>query len=200
MPNAKVLESKKAQVVEITEVLKNAATGVLQVRLIPNRYNIIYNENYKSEGVDVVNYGTHIWSYKTFIDYTPVRDGYNFDGWYSNPECTGEEVESIAAAVAADTNLYAKWEKRTDLKLTVKHIEKDTNNVLGTETKTNQTFGAVITAEDLKKNIDGYTYDSASAESVTIGTGTNEITLYYTRKTCNYTAISSLMAERRQAK
>ena len=29
MPNAKVLESKKAQVVEITEVLKNAATGVL---------------------------------------------------------------------------------------------------------------------------------------------------------------------------
>ena len=29
MPNAKVLESKKAQVAEITEVLKNAATGVL---------------------------------------------------------------------------------------------------------------------------------------------------------------------------
>ena len=29
MPNAKVLESKKAQVVEITEALKSAATGVL---------------------------------------------------------------------------------------------------------------------------------------------------------------------------
>ena len=29
MPNANVLESKKAQVAEITEVLKNAATGVL---------------------------------------------------------------------------------------------------------------------------------------------------------------------------
>ncbi|MEE1320105.1 MAG: InlB B-repeat-containing protein [Acutalibacteraceae bacterium] len=91
--------------------LNNAPTGVLQVKIIPNRYTIIYNENYEDEGVNVVSYGTHIWSYETAIDYVPVRDGYEFEGWYTNPECTGETVSAIAETVAADTELYAKWKK-----------------------------------------------------------------------------------------
>ena len=64
--------------------INNAATGVLQVKLVPNRYGIIFNENYVNEGINVVSYGTHTWSYETIIDYVPVRDGYVFDGWYFN--------------------------------------------------------------------------------------------------------------------
>ena len=167
--------------------INDAPTGTLQVKLVPNRYNIVYNENYADEGVNVVSHGTHIWSYETVIDYVPVRDGYVFDGWYSNPECTGEKVTVIDETVAANTNLYAKWQKRTDLELTVKHMVKDTDVVLKEEIKTALTFDAVITAESLKKDFKGYVYDSASAESVTIGTNDNVITLWYTPNMYGYT-------------
>ena len=59
--------------------------------------------------------------------------------------------------------------------------------MLESETKTALTFGATVTAESLKKSFIGFTFDSASAENVTIGTGTNEITLYYVRNNYGYT-------------
>ena len=62
---------------------------------------------YEGNGVDVVSYGTHIWSYETAVDYEPSREGYIFSGWYDNAECTGEEVELIAETVAENTNLYS---------------------------------------------------------------------------------------------
>ena len=167
--------------------IHNAPTGVLQVRLVPNRYGIVYNESYEEEGVNVVSYGTHIWSYETVIDYVPEREGYVFEGWYDNAECSGNKVTAIAETVAEDTELYAKWRKRTDLELKVNHVDKDTNEALETEAKTAQTYGDIITAESLKEEFSGYTFDSASAESVTIGTGTNEITLYYTKNSYSYT-------------
>ena len=166
--------------------LHNAPTGVLQVKLVPNRYGIVYNEIYESEGVNVVSYGTHTWSYETVIDYVPVRDGYVFEGWYANPECTGEKVTAIAETVAEDTELYAKWAARTGLELTVNYVDKNTNALLETAT-TLHTFGDVITAESLKKEFKGYSYDSASADSVTIDTDINEITLYYVRNSYGYT-------------
>lgn len=167
--------------------LNGAPTGVLQVKLVPNRYGITYNENYEDEGVNIVSYVTHIWSYETAIDYSPVRDGYVFEGWYSNPECTGEKVTAIAETVAQDTELYAKWKKRTDLGLKVNYVDKDSNELLETETKTSLTYGEVITSESLKKDFKGYSYISASADSITIGTEINEITLYYVKNNYNYT-------------
>ena len=166
--------------------LNDAATGALQVKLIPNRYNIIYNENYTIDDVNVVSNGTHIWSYETAITYVPVRDGYVFQGWYNNPECTGDKVTAIAETVAEHTNLYAKWEERTGLELRVNYVEKLTDSVLDTEINA-YTFNDVVTAESLKKEFAGFSYDSASAESVTIGTVKNEITLYYVRNNYNYT-------------
>ena len=62
--------------------------------------------------------------------------------------------------------------------------EKGTNNVLSTaKTVTTATFGATITAKSEAIKIDGYSYDSASADSITITTGTNTLTLYYTKVT-----------------
>ncbi|MDY3761617.1 MAG: InlB B-repeat-containing protein, partial [Candidatus Onthovivens sp.] len=37
-----------------------------------------------------------------------TREGYIFDGWYDNPECTGSEVRS-SVSNTEDTTLYAKW-------------------------------------------------------------------------------------------
>ena len=48
----------------------------------------------------------------------------------------------------------------------------------------NQTFGAEITSASEKIDIDGYNYDSVEPEEkLTIGTGENVITFYYTKRT-----------------
>ena len=169
--------------------LNDAPTSALKVEIIPMWYNVIYDLNTAADDSDRETvFSGHIWSYESVLDYTPVRDGYVFGGWYSDEACTdGKEVTTIAASVHEDTLVFAKWEKRTDLELTVNHVDKLTNNELATETKTAEVFGTVYTAEILKKTFKGYSYDSASAESVTITTGTNEITLYYTINSYGYT-------------
>ena len=76
------------------------------------------------------------------------------------------------------------YTKQTDLSYTVKYLEKDTNKELHTPvTKTGVTFETVITPADEAIGIDGYNYDSADKEKLTIGTGENVLTLYYTKRT-----------------
>jgi hypothetical protein len=101
-------------------------------------------------------------------------DGYNYDS---------AEKETITIGTGSNViNLY--YTKRTDLSYTVNYLEKGTNNVLSTaKTVTTATFGATITAKSEAIKIDGYSYDSASADSITITTGTNTLTLYYTKVT-----------------
>ena len=76
------------------------------------------------------------------------------------------------------------YTKRTDLSYTVKYLEKGTNKKLHNEkTVENQTFGAEITSASEKIDIDGYNYDSVEPEEkLTIGTGENVITFYYTKR------------------
>ncbi len=40
---------------------------------------------------------------------SPTRDGYQFMGWYLNPEFTGEKIESITENTQGNLDLYAKW-------------------------------------------------------------------------------------------
>ena len=42
---------------------------------------------------------------------TPTRSGYDFGGWYTNPEFTGTPLNKIATTVINDVTLYAKWTK-----------------------------------------------------------------------------------------
>ena len=57
------------------------------------------------------NCNQQIQSYKTFIvDSIPVieREGYYFDGWYTNQNFTGEKV-SFPYSLSQNTTFYAKW-------------------------------------------------------------------------------------------
>ncbi len=160
-----------------------APTDNLKVTVIPMWYNITYKWDSSEETVS----RGHIWSHETAITYVPEKEGYIFSGWYADESCSGEIITKIDASVHADTTLYAKWEKRSDLEFTVNHVVKNTGTVICTETKTSQTFGDIITAESLMRDFAGYSYDSASADSVTIGTENNEITLYYAANSYGYT-------------
>ncbi|MBR3596426.1 MAG: InlB B-repeat-containing protein [Clostridia bacterium] len=159
-----------------------APTDSLKVTIIPRWYYVIYDWNgaedeYGEKIVEPISRG-HIWSFKTDITYVPEREGYNFLGWYSNPECTGDPVTSIAAGVHEDTRLYAKWEKTT---LTVKHVDIAGNKILDTELIDSVKAGDIkYSAEYIRNDFEGYTYVSAGAESIEIGHGINEIILYYT--------------------
>ena len=69
---------------------------------------------------------------------------------------------------------------------TVKYVDKDTNLEIATKKDvSNIPYGTEISAEDEKNakgEITNYTYDSADKNTLTIGTGTNQIILYYTKK------------------
>ena len=90
----------------------------------------------------------------------------------------------VTGTLTEDTTVTVTYSKRTDLSYTVKYLEKDTNKELHTPvTKTGVTFETVITPADEAIGIDGYNYDSADKEKLTIGTGENVLTLYYTKRT-----------------
>ena len=92
---------------------------------------------------------------------TPTREGYTFDGWYDNQECTGEAVTTITDTTAM---LYAKWTPNTYTVTlhtndgTIAEGEKLTSYTYGvgaklpTEneiTKTGHTFAGWYEKEDL---------------------------------------------------
>ena len=173
--------------------VNQAPTANLKVTVMPRWYSITYDFGYEVDGEaykEVNAYG-HIWSFETAVDYVPERLGYNFKGWYTNPECEGEAVTKIDAAVHEDTVLYAKWEKRTDCGLTIYHEVEGTGYHLGTDIISSG-FGPgdVVGIEEIEKgSFKGYTYVSASADGVVIDEDAtkNSITLYYTANSYPYT-------------
>ncbi len=47
--------------------------------------------------------------------YTPTRDGYTFDGWYSNRELT---IKVTSIKLTSNTIIYAKWTAKSDMSFT----------------------------------------------------------------------------------
>ena len=114
------------------------------------------------------------------IEKPEAIDGYN---------CVEVDKETLTIGTSInEINFY--YTKRTDLSYTVNYLEKGTNNVLH-EAKTveNQTFGAEVTASvtndaiEKPEAIDGYNCVEVDKETLTIGTSTNEINFYYTKRT-----------------
>ena len=67
---------------------------------------------------------------------------------------------------------------------TVNYLEKDTNKVLHeAKTTENITYGTVINTKDEVIDINGYGYDSADKESLSIAVSGNVINIYYTKIT-----------------
>ena len=120
--------------------------------------------------VENQTFGAEITSASEKIDI----DGYNYDS------VEPEEKLTIGTGENVITFYYTK---RNDLSYTVNYIDKDTGKaIINAKTVENQTFGAVIESEKEKIEIDGYNYDSVDKEKLTIGTGKNAITFYYTKR------------------
>ena len=116
---------------------------------------------------------------------TPTRNGYEFDGWYSNDEYTGDKVSSIAAGSIGDTAFFAKWTP-TDYTITYVLEEGASNDNDNPASYTVET--EAITLKDAVKN--GYTFEgwfNGEGEKVTTvaggTTGNLELTAQFTIET-----------------
>lgn len=100
-------------------------------------------------------------------DVTP-DDGYEFTGW--DP--------TVAKTVTEDVTYTAQYKIKDDLSYTVHYYWNGTNDkVAEDKTVDGKTFNETVTEKPA--TVPGYTPVSADSKTITIGTGTNEITFYY---------------------
>ena len=144
--------------------------------------NLSYKVNYLEQGTTNVLHEQKVQGEMTFDDVVKSEDevieinGYNY-----------ASADKETLTIGTDDNvLTLYYTKRTDLSYTVKYLEKGTNKKLHDEkTASNKTFGDVVDPKDEVIGINGYNYDSASPETLTIQAdeSKNVINLYYTKKT-----------------
>lgn len=67
----------------------------------------------------------YVFSDETAVSQTPVKDGAEFLGWYTNAECT--EKYDFTELVTSDITLYAKWASNSE---PITDIVLDLNNII----------------------------------------------------------------------
>ena len=148
------------------------------------RNDLSYTVYYKEQGTENELADAKVVNGQKFGDVV-TENAIDIDG-YNKVNPTSAEI-----TITTGTNEYTfYYTKRNDLSYTVNYLEKGTNNVLH-EAKTveNQTFGAEVTASvtndaiEKPETIDGYNCVEVDKETLTIGTSTNEINFYYTKRT-----------------
>ncbi len=95
-------------------------------------------------------------------------DGYYFTGW----------EPTVAETVTGNATYTAQYKIKDDLSYTVHYYWNGTNDkVAEDKVVESQTFNTIVTEKPA--TVPGYTPVSADSKTITIGTGTNEITFYY---------------------
>ena len=87
------------------------ANAVYYANWVPSEgaLTITFNENYygaPEETEQLVPYGNKA------TGYTPVRDGYTFVGWYTDPYCAEGTEADLTKPVYQNHTLYAKWQSQ----------------------------------------------------------------------------------------
>ena len=157
-------------------------TGTNEITIYYTKRNdLSYKIKYKELGTNVdiqpekVQEGVTFKSVINSSDEVISIDGYEF--------VTADKDSLVISTNEDDNVITIFYSKRNDLSYTVNYLEKGTNEVLnGARTINNMTFNTVINSLDEVIGIDGYVFDSADKETLTIGTGENVIKLYYTKR------------------
>ena len=160
-----------------------AADGstVVDIYYTRNTYTVSYDYGTAPDGATAL---PAVENYKYGADVTVAdkasADGYVFHGWNKD----GAVITSTFPMPAENVTITGSFTARTDLSYKVNYLEKGTDNVLHAQKVQNgMTFDDVVKASDEIITIDGYKYDSADKENLTITTGENVINLYYTKRT-----------------
>ena len=177
---AKVYPGFTAQTFEQKTIAPNGST-VVDIYYTRNSYKVTYAyaDPIPAGASKLPDEATYKYGASVTVADAATATGYTFSGWSR----TGS-----FEMPAENVTITGSFTKRTDLSYRVNYLEKDTGNVLHAQKVQNgMTFDDVVKASDEIITIDGYTYDSADKETLTITTGDNVINLYYTKRT-NLTA------------
>lgn len=154
-----------------------------------NQFTLTYNSN----GGDYVNqqigqYGSQV----PISSSIPTRTGYDFAGWYDNPELTGSPV---TGAVTLDRNrtLYAKWTGKT-VKYTVVYLKEIYDNATASSHYDYEqsevleaTVGSTVYANSAKTIDLGQAYEinvgmNADSKAEIMADGSTVLKVYYKLK------------------
>ena len=143
------------------------------------RNDLSYTVNYLEKDTNKVINAPKVTGNMTFEDeitsaneIIPIN-GYSYDSVDKDKLIIGTDANVI--------NIY--YTKVQGLAYTVNYLEKDTDKVIHEpKTTDNMKFEDEITSADEVIEIDGYNYDSVDKDTLVIGTGTNIINIYYTKR------------------
>ena len=158
-------------------VISNVSTITLNVIKNPTKYVV----NYLEKGTDKVLHDAksedgNVYDEIKLADVIMTIKGYNYDSVNVDPLVLSDNT------VLNVMNIY--YTKRTDLSYTVNYLEKDTNKVLNQSKVVNDVkFETVINGRNEIITIDGYVFNSVNPEELTIGTDSNVMNIYYTKRT-----------------
>ena len=136
------------------------------------------------------------------LDKTRINITDKYDGYYYNrieliePDSSGviggdpsnnssTDLDSLPDLVVDKATIKVYYTIRNDLKYTVQYIDKDINEEIKTKKEVNnQIYNTTINSNSEKIDIDGYNFDSYSANSITIQTNEslNNIKIFYTKR------------------
>ena len=189
----KDVEVKAGKSVELTfEVIVNDNTSIIKNKAyvdenkIPEEPETSVKHHYKVEHYTENLDGTYSKVEKDTVVSEDVEIGTkvsykinNYDGFTFDESKT----ENKDATVPDNNNLIVKlyYARRNDLSYTVYYKEQGTENELAdAKVVDGQTFGNVVTENAI--DIDGYNKVYPTSAKITITTGTNEHTFYYTKR------------------
>ena len=140
------------------------------------RTDLSYKVYYKEQGTENELADAKVVDGKTFGDVV-TENAIDIDG-YNKVNPTSADI-----TITTGTNEYTfYYTKRNDLSYTVYYKEQGTENELADAKVVNsQKFGDVVTENAI--DIDGYNKVDPTSGNITITTGTNEYTFYYTKRT-----------------
>ena len=148
----------------------------LVIKLYYTRRNdLSYTVYYKEQGTENELADAKVVDGKTFGDVV-TENAIDIDG-YNKVNPTSAEI-----TITTGTNEYTfYYTKRNDLSYTVYYKEQGTENELAdAKVVDGQKFGDVVTENAI--DIDGYNKVDPTSGNITITTGTNEYTFYYTKR------------------
>ena len=139
------------------------------------RNDLSYTVYYKEQGTEKELAGAKVVDGQTFGDVV-TENAIDIDG-YNKVNPTSADI-----TITTGTNEYTfYYTKRNDLSYTVYYKEQGTENELADAKLVNgQKFGDVVTENAI--DIDGYNKVNPTNANITITTGKNEYTFYYTKR------------------
>ncbi|MEY8333214.1 InlB B-repeat-containing protein, partial [Lachnospiraceae bacterium 47-T17] len=120
---------------------------------------------------------------------SPVRQGYTFDGWYSNPDGTGDALTS-STRMGDNITYYAKWIPDSSVSYTVSFDNQDGSDIFSQEVAESGVLGSLPTPSREGYTFIGWYTQASGGEKITgneVITGNVTYYAQWSKDVVNYT-------------